>query len=288
MELGISNSFLYNIYIFSLSLSLSLSLSDSERMTFSVFLLEGTELKADVTMEGPFADLGTEQDMTLFMQKANDFNSETKAPDILNARQVVDFESTNDDIPPPEIPISNDRDQIMMLYENAKRRRERTENSREDGEPFQITRTAPSGGWYRACVVARYSSVRAEIELRKESELDGMEGEHVQTYEARQLQAEQEIYASEGTTIDPDSVVTDQDVMLTEDKMKKLRERISELQSLMKRQRRRVAIHKEVNQHSHQRMVRASIIESLIFVLITFYQVYLIRKWFYGNSLLGR
>ena len=124
------------------------------------------------------------------------------------------------------------------------------------------------------------------MEMRKESELGGLdESGHVITYESKytleeDLELEKDTASQEG--------IKDEDFQQTRDKVKELRRLLNEIQSMQQKERRRLTVHAETNEHSHSRMVLSSLMETLLFMGITGYQIYTIRRWFSGAPVLGR
>lgn len=122
--------------------------------------------------------------------------------------------------------------------------------------------------------------------MRKESELGGLdESGHVITYESKytleeDLELEKDTASQEG--------IKDEDFQQTRDKVKELRRLLNEIQSMQQKERRRLTVHAETNEHSHSRMVLSSLMETLLFMGITGYQIYTIRRWFSGAPVLGR
>ena len=128
--------------------------------------------------------------------------------------------------------------------------------------------------------------VIAEMEMRKESELGAVDASgHVVTYE-------QKLMAEEDKELEKDTAsqegIKDEDFAETRDKVKDLRRLLNEIQSMQQKERRRLTNHAETNEHSHSRMVLSSLLETLLFMAVTGYQVYTIRKWFSGAPVLGR
>ncbi len=124
--------------------------------------------------------------------------------------------------------------------------------------------------------------ITAEIEFRSSGSLGepSKSTGHVMTYEARALADSQKFFV-------PDAA--------KEDDLKKTNEMVSKLQKLMDQIRRKQSIerhelklHQQVNEHSHSRMVLSSLLETVLFILVTGFQVYSIRKWFDAAPMLGR
>ena len=128
--------------------------------------------------------------------------------------------------------------------------------------------------------------VVVEMEMRKESDLGGLDSDgNVKTYEEQKmLQEDKEL---EGDTASEEGI-KDEDFQETRDRVKDLRRLLNEIQSMQQKERRRLTVHAETNEHSHSRMVLSSLMETLLFMAVTGYQVYTIRKWFSGAPALGR
>eukprot|EP00980_Cylindrotheca_fusiformis_P021386 scaffold8259_cov143-Cylindrotheca_fusiformis.AAC.4 len=292
------------------------TLNEGERVTVSVFVLSGSPLQATTIVEGPVAPLGADADMTQFQLAIQEFEKNPSAQytseDYIREIYVVDFEHLqsldyeDDDVPPPKVPDSLDRKEVMARYEQAKQRREKAvregkKQSLMEGDPNLFTNAVPKAGWYRACIKAHADTVDVEWEIRKESQF-GMDEAHVLSQEEFNLRQESFISDQElemerreekrvfGVAAeDLQYMAKEEDFQETKAKIKELRGKLAEIQSLMQRERRRVTNHKQTNEHSHSRMATASLFETLVFIGITGFQVYTIRKWFTtGNPVLGR
>jgi len=157
---------------------------------------------------------------------------------------------------------------------------------RETGEPFQKTFKAPANGWYRYCVVASWHQVVAEIDLRKESELGGIAPHgHVLTFEEKAMKEEDQLMEEDSAAKEG---ITDEDFLGTREKLKSLRRLLADIQSKQQQERHRLIVHAATNEHSHSRMVMSSLFETILFMAITGFQVYTIRRWFKGAPVLGR
>ncbi|KAG7363305.1 emp24/gp25L/p24 family protein [Nitzschia inconspicua] len=286
-----------------------------EHVTISVIILSGSPLKATVALEGPFATPDEDTGAMLF-QKAQEFDNGNKPNGHLSFIEVVDFEHLNVDIPDDDehsdeknnnddilkTPIDpNDPDadqkrrerrerQRQKFLEEKQKREERKlaqlKKVRQDGEPFVHTVKINRPGWYRMCVTSSWSQILAEMEMRKESDLGGLDEDgHVKSYEEQRLLVEDEELERDTAS---EEGITDEDFKETRERVKDLRRLLNEIQSLQQRERRRLTVHAETNEHSHSRMVLSSLMETLLFMGVTGFQVYTIRKWFSGAPALGR
>lgn len=294
----------------------------SERATISIFVLSGSPLQASISFEGPVAKLGSDRDMQLFYGNIVEFEGSPRtkftSDDFLNEKHVVDFEHIEYE-PLDEEQYGNygggDEDskhsEVMKTYERAKRRSEIVKRKREaikaTDDPVLVTNAAIRSGWYRACVMAHADTVDVEFELRKESDY-GMhpDGAHVLSSDDHRRLREEAAAAEAGASGASSSarhggrrnteqlkwqeqMVQEEDFAQTKAKMKELRGHLADIQSLMAKERRRVKTHNAINEHSHLRMVKASFLETTLFVAITLFQVYLIHSWFSTkNPVLGR
>jgi hypothetical protein len=146
--------------------------------------------------------------------------------------------------------------------------------------------TEESGQCMRVDTLHFVSQVIAEIEMRKESELGGIDKDgHVITYEMKDMREEDEELEKDTASQEG---IKDEDFEETKVKVKELRRLLNEIQSMQQKERRRLAVHAETNEHSHSRMVLSSLLETLLFMAVTGYQVFTIRRWFSGAPALGR
>ena len=135
-------------------------------------------------------------------------------------------------------------------------------------------------------LVTELFQVVVEMEMRKESELGGFNEEgHVMTHEERRMMEEDKELLEDSASAEG---IKDEDFMETREKVKDLRRLLNDIQSMQQKERRRLTGHAETNEHSHSSMVLNSLMETLLFMAVTGYQVYTIRKWFTGAPVLGR
>jgi hypothetical protein len=157
---------------------------------------------------------------------------------------------------------------------------------RSEGEPFIRTFKTTRMGWYRYCLVATFYPVTVEFDYRKESEMGGLnENGDVMTHEER-IMAEEDKMMEKDTA--SEEGIKDEDFVTTKEKLKTLRRLLAEIQSRQQQERHRLTIHSQTNEHSHSRMVLGSLLETLLFMVVTGIQVATIRRWFKGAPVLGR
>eukprot|EP00980_Cylindrotheca_fusiformis_P005003 scaffold1062_cov130-Cylindrotheca_fusiformis.AAC.9 len=281
-----------------------------EKVTLSVFILSGTELKATARLEGPVAPLDTKNGIELKEAVDKFDNGKRMEGGAIAVNEVVDFEHLNDSLDEEEdeedeeeeTPIDPSdpdaeekkkarRQKMRERFLEVKRKRERRKIARQrkirhDGDPLLFTGSAPQAGWYRACLEGTWHQVNAELEMRKESELGGLDEDgHVITYEMKDMREEDEELEKDTASQEG---IKDEDFVATTEKVKELRRLLNEIQSMQQKERRRLQVHAETNEHSHSRMVLGSLLETLLFMAVTGFQVLTIRRWFSGGPALGR
>eukprot|EP00522_Entomoneis_paludosa_P003763 CAMPEP_0172474358 /NCGR_PEP_ID=MMETSP1065-20121228/69319_1 /TAXON_ID=265537 /ORGANISM="Amphiprora paludosa, Strain CCMP125" /LENGTH=321 /DNA_ID=CAMNT_0013232539 /DNA_START=46 /DNA_END=1011 /DNA_ORIENTATION=+ len=276
-----------------------------ESFTLSAFILGGDTLKAHIHCEGPVAP--PDVDSAAALTEAED-KYDKKQGDYGEKIEYVldtDFESLNiaddDDVEddadskPKEGETAEEmrarRAQERRKALEAKQREERVKQQqkkfiRDEGEPLQKTFEAKADGWYRVCAEARHSTITMEIDFRKESEYGG-KGDHGHVFTMEEKAVEEEEKDMEGDTAAKEGI-SDEDFQVARDKLKTLRRLLADIQSKQTNERHRLMIHSATNEHSHSRMVLASLLETVLFMLVTGFQVFTIRRWFKGAPVLGR
>jgi len=276
-----------------------------EYVTMSVFILSGPELKAMATIEGPVApphiDSGTQLlEATEHFRRGERFGEHTIAESVVDFEHLqASFESEEEE-EEEDIPENEDatgrRDRIQRQREKARARRQREQQRQEAthqkirsaGEPFQTTIQAKSAGWYRACVRGTWYQIVAEMEMRKSSDLGGMDKRtgHVYSYEDHGMKEHERLMQED--TASQEEGVDDKDFESTRSQLNRLRRLLNEIEKKQSQERHRLMVHKATNEHSHSRMVLSSLMETVMYMVITGFQVYTIRKWFSGAPVLGR
>lgn len=62
-----------------------------------------------------------------------------------------------------------------------------------------------------------------------------------------------------------------------------LKKGLGRVQAQQKRDRHRLTLHSESNRASHNRLVFGSIIETIVFVCVSVFQIFFVRRWFQGR-----
>ena len=295
-------------------------LEKDESVTASVFITAGAELKATGIFEGPVAPPGSDTAHDLKasigrygqgrrfgtgpagqgdnLMEHMDINFETDANwdddavDDDDAAAFDDDDEYDDDyLLDDGHPVAVDRSEKRKNKINnrraaldARRQKKLTKHQRA-GEGDAVERTlgpivAP--GWYRLCVKSSWYPITGEMELRKASDLGGIDKRtgHVYTYQRRHMLEEEAEMEVQG--------LQDEDLMTTRAQLKKLNRLLGEIKENQKKEQHRSTVHAAVNEHSHSRMVLSSLLQTVIFCIVTGVQIYTVRKWFSQTSLLGR
>ncbi len=170
------------------------------------------------------------------------------------------------------------------------------------GEPYERTVAIESPGWYRMCANAMHAPVIAELELRKESthgRVDPHTG-HVPGLEEVEIHSEiRALYAEEGTAGTADvkedgggttgrGDIVDEDLRVTREQLRILERVYSEIINKQLEERRKWNWRTIKNQHLYSHLVLGNLVETIVYMGITGWQVYTIRKWFGGGPKLGR
>lgn len=276
----------------------------------SVFVLAGNSLRATMEIHGPMGEGMIRTGMEL--QEAMDAFDKGKrfSTSSVEFSTVVNFEHLNlgelgsledeeaaaaipSDVKPDETADerrarrAEERRKILETRQRkemlAKHQKERV---RKDGEPFHKTIQASAAGWYRFCLKATWNQITAEIDLRKESELGGLdEYGHVLTFREKVVRDEEKIMEQDTAVLEG---IKEEDFRGTREKLNTLRRLLADIQTKQSQERHRLAVHAATNEHSHSRMALNSLVETIIFMAVTAYQVFTIRRWFKGAPVLGR
>lgn len=277
------------------------TLNAGESVTMAVFVLSGPELLANVQFTGPVASLDTETGIEL-MQSIEQFDKE-RHPEAINFIDSVDFEhltlESEDDEDFEISPVSNDesaaerKQRRAVERKNALEARQRREQQkamqqrkvRKEGEPYQKTVKAELAGWYRFCIHSSHNQIVVEIDMRKESDFGLNEYGAVMTLEQKEVSDEDRLMDEDSAVMEG---IKDEDFDSTKDKLKTLRRLLADIQTKQQQERHRLIVHAATNEHSHSRMVLSSLLETILFMAVTGFQVFTIRRWFKGAPVLGR
>ena len=227
------------------------TLEVDEDVTFSVNVIRGKQLRCEVKAEGPIAAADVD---TLELKR------------ILDEKRSHRYEFQHGD-------------KVDFAEPSP---------FRADGEPLLFTRQAKSAGIYKLCVEnTSNGEITAMMDIRKSSELgkvDTISG-HVPTYET--LMILQSLSFDENDSAIKYDVVKEEAMMQAKNKLKQLRKSLDFARKNQGDYMIRLELHKVINEATQSRMVLRSLLETLVFVAATGYQLYLIRKWFSNSGPMG-
>lgn len=295
-------------------------IKEGEAVTVSVFILSGVELRGGLLLEGPLSPDNITSGVELqamvgtFEHSHHDFGRGYQ-----KIEEDVNFEKLASE-PSDDIEFGDDDDNVFENFDDEKmseeeiqkhveERRQRARMARKkaleaqrkraarmlannvvkDGEAVQRTLTAKSTGWYRACVKGNWYPINAELEMRKGSDMEGVDPDtgHVYAYTDFE-ELEENVFLDEASATEEVGAVSDGDFDAVKGQLQHLRHLVSLIQNKQSTERRRLTVHAVSNEHSHSRMVLSNLFETLLFMLVSGFQIYTIRKWFKGGQILAK
>lgn len=174
---------------------------------------------------------------------------------------------------------------------------------------FEQTMQLSAEGWYRLCVNGVDSTpVLVEIDMRSMNNFRGIDRDtgHVYTYAKRKMLdeaalLEDESPESEGaedhntyasSTEEQAKIIENQirenDLKQSKNYMRELMELTSTMSQQQQAHMARIRSHAGSAQRNHENLVWSSKVETLLYAIIMGFQVYTLRRWLLGNSMLGR
>ena len=88
--------------------------------------------------------------------------------------------------------------------------------------------------------------------------------------------------------LDLKDAAQEEDLKHTQQQIRQLSRMLEQIKRKQNIERHQLSLHSAVNAHSHSRVVLSSLIETIIYMAVTAFQVYIIKKWFKGSPMLGR
>jgi len=188
-------------------------------------------------------------------------------------------------------------------------------------EPFEITHVIPTSGYYRLCAQAELHALIVEMDARSSTRMGGIDKEtgHVYTYAQRELRNEEaaigitnnrnggssnnnskkqqqqqqldsNTYQSELEELTKILVnqIEDADLRRTREQIKDLNAKTSDIMSEIQHRMTRIRSQEQSARRNSTNLAWSSKVETLLFALISGFQVYTMRKWLLSNTLLGR
>ncbi|KAL3781130.1 hypothetical protein HJC23_001437 [Cyclotella cryptica] len=172
-------------------------------------------------------------------------------------------------------------------------------------ESFEQTVPILAEGWYRLCVNGVESTpVLVEMDMRSANFFKGIDPDtgHVFTFAKRRMVDEAALLEGGATGEDAHADVLDKEEQakiiedqVRENDLKRSKEHLKELMeltSIMSQQQQahmaRIRSHGGSARRNHDNLVWSSKMETLLYAIITGWQVYTLRKWLLGDSILGK
>jgi len=177
----------------------------------------------------------------------------------------------------------------------------------ESFEPYEWTKAIKTSGWYRMCVQANDENIYVEVDIRSSAidKLGGVDHEtgHVYTHEKKEeLDESQRILGSKMTAEETEerrlaeelllqeiaSAVKDYDLKATNKLASDMNSKVSQLQTQLGAMMKRSKGHEQQARRNYKRIARSGMIETLLYLMITGFQVFTIHSWLLNKTLLGR
>lgn len=175
--------------------------------------------------------------------------------------------------------------------------------------PFEQTIPLNAEGWYRLCVRGVDSTpVLVEMNMRSRDNFRGIDPDtgHVYTYSKRRMLDEAALLDNEsaetegaddhntyGTTEEEqakiiENQIRENDLKESKNFMREMMELTSQMSQKQQAHMARIRSHAGSARRNHENLVWSSKVETLLYAIIMGFQVYTLRKWLLGNSMLGR
>mmetsp|Transcript_36881 Transcript_36881/g.75187 ORF Transcript_36881/g.75187 Transcript_36881/m.75187 type:complete len:390 (+) Transcript_36881:60-1229(+) len=173
--------------------------------------------------------------------------------------------------------------------------------------PYEWTKRIKSSGWYRLCVQAD-DDILVEMDIRNSAVFGGVNQEtgHVWTFDDwEEWEEEQRINKldelKEQAKKDEEAravleqlnkalsdQVKDYDLESTQRLMTEVNNLVSQMQQKQSSVHQRIKSHEGISKRNYQRIKKSGIVETLLYLLITGYQVYTVHNWLLSTNSLGR
>lgn len=181
-------------------------------------------------------------------------------------------------------------------------------------EPFEMTHSIPATGYYRVCAQAELHALIVEMDVRSSKKMGGVDEEtgHVYSYVKRGLLDEEAAIdddtnnnrngRKQNNGLDSNTYqssleelskilnnqISDGDLEETKMQIKVLNTKTSEILTEIQTRMTRVRAHEQSAKRNAAELAWSSKVETVLFAVITGFQVYTMRKWLLQNTLLGR
>lgn len=175
-------------------------------------------------------------------------------------------------------------------------------------EAFQQTLDVKAKGWYRLCVQSDYTPLYVEMDMRSANALRGVDPEtgHVFTHEKRQMMDDEHMLELDTSTLEGgldsntyasaieerakllENQIREKDLEESKARLKYLHELTSEMMAKQHDHMNRIRSNSASAERSNAEMMRSSSVETALFAVITGFQVWTVRRWLTGQTLLGK
>jgi len=167
-------------------------------------------------------------------------------------------------------------------------------------DPYAMTRRIKSPGWYRMCVHTD-NQIRVEMDIRS-GDVKGISPDtgHVYTHDEReQLDDEKELIGLFSRDVEEKLVaeelekalkdqVKDYDLESTRKLMTEVKGVVTKMMMRQQEAHHRMRGHEGDAKRNYKRILKSGLIETVLYILITLFQVYTVHKWLLSNNVLGR
>lgn len=173
--------------------------------------------------------------------------------------------------------------------------------------PYEWTKRIKSPGWYRLCVQAD-DDIMVEMDIRNSAAMGGVNSEtgHVWTFDDwEEWEEEQRINQlnelKEKAKKDEEARVLlenlntalkdqikDYDLESTQRMMGEINNLVARMQQSQSAVHQRIKSHEGVARRNYQKIKKSGIVETVLYLIITGYQVYTVHNWLLSTNSLGR
>ena len=287
-----------------------------EVVTFSVFVVEALlngKPKCNVMYQGPLTKqttLDPNNRMTLGRMIRQALLKKDTANNKLDHRIKVDWSHAGEE-----------EDELLIREEIHRENRHRRHNNNEHSgivaspkiEPYEITHKITVSGYYRVCAQAELQALVVEMDARSSSRMGGVDQEtgHVYTHAKRDLLNEEAAIdkndgnnnnKKNGQLLDSNTYqskieelskvlvnqVEDSDLTRTKEQLKDLNAKTSDIMTEIQNRMKRIRSHEGSAKRNSVNLAWSSKMETMLFAVISGFQVLTIRKWLLANTQLGR
>lgn len=173
--------------------------------------------------------------------------------------------------------------------------------------PYEWTKRIKSPGWYRMCIQSD-DNILVEMDIRNSANFGGVNKEtgHVWTFDDWEEWEEQQRILKldklkqkakkdeearallENLNTALKDQIKDYDLENTQQLMMEINNLVSRMQQSQSAVHQRIKSHEGVARRNYQKIKKSGIVETLLYLLITGYQVYTVHNWLLSTNSLGR